>query len=129
MIMNGVVTVGEEGFMERQNKILEDKLEREKIPAEKVLAVVLENATLLRLFANHFPDELRNEWEKALVDGTSLALVESRYEEFHDLILDSLGYMDPEAETALTDAIDQGNVDTVTNIIETHFSRISRVEE
>lgn len=126
--MNAPKERGQEGFMKVQflllwKKMISGDFDQMLLPA-------------FREFSKHLPDELSADWERAekigAINADPSALSEEErheldkltaaYEEHETRLTDFIGtfieQLDPETGTALTNALEQGDVDQVTSILE-----------
>jgi oligoendopeptidase F len=118
---------GQEHFMELQASVFDDEIHKEGVT--DVMGFITEHAPLFRFFATHLPDDLKESWDKADTNTHETQKLESQYERFYTEVRESLSEMDPDVRTALTEAAEEGDIDTASRILEAHLSRTTRTEE
>lgn len=135
--MNAPQERGQDEFVDRQNIIIEGKMIKEGVQSQDLMAFILGNAPLFRFFAEHLPDELASDWANADHDPAARHRLEAAYDDFHarisPFIEEYVAQLDPDAMTELTEAIDDGRIDFVSNLIENwvnlNAKQKDRVEE
>lgn len=131
--MNAVTrSGGEEHFMEVQREVMGDQIEKEGVAEENVYAFILSNAPLFRFFATHFPDddELGRSWDAADVDKIPRDKLGEQYAILRDKIKEIFEQQfDADTQTALTEAVENGDIGTAERILEAHLALAGRKEE
>ncbi len=120
-----------DSFLEMQSTVFGDEVtnnERKNGPTN-TMTFIVENAPLFRYFAEHLPNELSEDWKKALGDKHSLERIEAEYAKFRDAVEKTLGDMDPELFDEFIAATERADVDEASRILETHFQQQNRTEE
>lgn len=86
---------------------------------QKMFAFIVENAPIFRLFTENLTPEVRAIWDRyAKGDRAALSELESYYDLFRKELEDFIFRTDPDAMTALAQAIEEGNVELATTILE-----------
>lgn len=105
-----------------QNSIFENLIKKEK---SQVLMFVLRNAPIFRNFADNLDPALWETWKQAANDDNieARAVLEEMYAKYRDEVESSLSQLDPDAFTALMEAVENGDVDTASKILEAHLEK------
>jgi hypothetical protein len=129
--MNAVTrTGGEEHFMEVQNQVIGDELQKENITEENTYAFILDNAPIFRFFATHLPDELGGLWDAASTDERARIMLGEEYKNLRGALKNVFEQQfDADTQTALTDAAESGDIATAERILEAHIALAGRSEE
>ncbi len=129
--MNAVTRMGgEEHYMDVQSQVIQNEIEREGIPEERLYAFIIDNAPLFRFFATHLPEELGELWDNADTDENARAKLEERYKALRTQVKEIFEQrFDADTQSALTDAAEGGDIATAERILEAHLALAGRTEE
>lgn len=110
-------------ILDAQQRVFEKEIEKKQI--EDIFSFIINNGALFRYFAEHLPSNLYKVWDEASSDVENKKAVEelgNHYEEFRREIFSAFESLDPESVTAFTDAIEKGDVDGASKILEAYFA-------
>ena len=108
--------------METQTRVFQHEQQEKNI--ENIFSFIIANGALFRYFSQHLPKELTKVWDAASTEEENISAVKelgSHYETFREEIRATLEALDPEVMTALSDAAENGEVDTAYKILQTYF--------
>lgn len=131
--MNAITKTGEGGeqhFKDVQNEVMSDEIKKEGVPEDKIYAFIIDNAPLFRFFVTHLPDELAQLYGAADTDEKSRTELEERYENLRAQVKQIFEQrFDADTQTALTDAVENGDITTAERILEANLNAAGRTEE
>ena len=103
-----------------QNEVFEDEIAKEHAEGKELSFVIL-NSPIFRLFTEELSPEVRDIWNRyAAGDKSALALLEQYYDAYKNDLTEFIARLDPDASNALSEAIEQGDIDGASAIIETN---------
>lgn len=116
-----------ESFLGAQSNVLDREREEKKIKMEHMMSFIISNAPLFRYFAEHLPKDLYKVWDAAAKDketNNNQAAIEElsqHYDSFREGIMSTLEFLDPETVSALSDAVDNADVEGASTILKAYF--------
>lgn len=119
----------EEHFLRAQHAVFGEMLDGAHASPRKELEFIISNAPLFRYFGEHLPGELGRMWLAVPESDVARAYITKHYERFAREIFRLIETMDPDAQTALTEAVEAGDGDKVSRILETNAAIVDRRDE
>lgn len=110
-------------ILDAQQRVFEKEIEKKHI--EDIFAFIINNGALFRYFAERLPKNLYKVWDEASSEVVNKRAVEElgdHYEVFRREILSAFESIDPESVTAFTEAVEKGDVDGASKILEAYFA-------
>lgn len=98
-------------------------------PSKKIMAFIIENSPIFRLFTENLTPPVREIWDRYAQGETgALQELEGHYDSFRAELESFIARLDPDAFSELANAIDAGDVDQASHIIEMN-ARMRSTEE
>jgi oligoendopeptidase F len=121
---------GAVNIFEAQHRVFENEEKRKSI--QDMFSFVITNAAIFRYFAEHLPKDLYKVWDAAAGEKENKIATEElgiHYEAFRNEIISTLEALDPETVTALSEAVENKDVDVAAEIFKTYFAIKDKAEE